>query len=486
MPALLDVWSASGEIVKPDATKIAEGWLLTEKPPHEYMNWWMNIVVQRINHVLQQGVAEWDATITYPANAFCRRQGLLWRASATNTNSAPPSANWRQISESASTLSTGILPNARLTGTYTGVQAMTVVGAVTAGSFVGPGAGITGLNAANLASGVVPSERLSGVYTHVTSIAASGTIQAGGGFGGSGAGLSNLNASQLAAGSVPNARLAGSYTNVQVITTSGNVNVGGQLNVAGSAVINGTLTVAGNSETGSGSFQGNGSQLTNLNATQLTQGTVPSARISGVYTGFSRIDVTGPVRALGAGGNMLAEGNLVVDGTAAIGGGVSAGNARFSGDGSLLIVGPSVAELGNVGVTTYIRPRGVNKTDGQVTLHTNGLLTASAYAGSGAYLTDLPGGQITGTIPAGVLPATGAGTAWIRGRLATIGVGQVGTFACLKYNGAATAPGTIREGNLFYAATDGTIGTAAPGRWMCLGQTFGADTDRTTMWVRVE
>ena len=39
---LLDTWSSDGLKVKPDISKIIEGWQLGEQPPHEYMNWLQN------------------------------------------------------------------------------------------------------------------------------------------------------------------------------------------------------------------------------------------------------------------------------------------------------------------------------------------------------------------------------------------------------------------------------------------------------------
>ncbi|MFC3074917.1 tail fiber domain-containing protein [Shinella pollutisoli] len=77
-------------------------------------------------------------------------------------------------------------------------------------------------NAANLTSGTVPSARLSGSYTGIVGVGAlnAGSISSGFGninigtatFTGNGSGLSSLNASNLTAGTLPNARLAGNYS----------------------------------------------------------------------------------------------------------------------------------------------------------------------------------------------------------------------------------------------------------------------------------
>jgi hypothetical protein len=86
------------------------------------------------------------------------------------------------------------------------------------GTLTANGANLTSLNADNLSSGTVPNARLSGSYTGITGV---GTLTSGGigsGFGninigtstftGNGSGLTDLNASNLASGSVPDARLS--------------------------------------------------------------------------------------------------------------------------------------------------------------------------------------------------------------------------------------------------------------------------------------
>lgn len=90
-----------------------------------------------------------------------------------------------------------------------------------------------------------------------------GTITAGA-FAGSGAALTSLNASQLTSGNVDAARVVGSYPN---ITGVGVLTVGS----IGSGF--------GNINIGAGIFTGNGSGLTNLNATNIVTGTLSSDRL---------------------------------------------------------------------------------------------------------------------------------------------------------------------------------------------------------------
>ena len=87
-----------------------------------------------------------------------------------------------------------------------------------------------------------------------------------------------------------------------------------------------TLNVTGNII--SGNISGGGSALTNLNATQLTSGTVPSARLTGPYTGVNAVgtlnglSVTGAIVATGniTGGNLLSVDRVTTTGN------ITAGN----------------------------------------------------------------------------------------------------------------------------------------------------------------
>lgn len=94
---LLDTWASDGLIVEPLLAKKEAGWLLGEQPPHEYMNWLQNTFGQKLNHILQNGVPEWNATTAYRVNDFAKNDGVIFRAINSNTNSEPPSGNWVAI-----------------------------------------------------------------------------------------------------------------------------------------------------------------------------------------------------------------------------------------------------------------------------------------------------------------------------------------------------------------------------------------------------
>jgi hypothetical protein len=78
------------------------------------------------------------------------------------------------------------------------------------GTITGDGSGLTNLNASQLSSGTVPNNRLSGTYSSpiiLSNVTATGVIS------GDGTGLTNLDADHLSAGTIPNGRLAGTYSN---------------------------------------------------------------------------------------------------------------------------------------------------------------------------------------------------------------------------------------------------------------------------------
>jgi len=140
--------------------------------------------------------------------------------------------------------------------------ALTISGAnlsvTSPGVITGDGSGLTTLNATNLSSGTVPSARISGSYTGITGTGAlnAGSITSGFGninigtstFTGNGSGLSSLAAANLT-GTVASARISGSYTG---ITGTGALNAGsitsgfGAINNGTSgATMAGTVTIGG-------------------------------------------------------------------------------------------------------------------------------------------------------------------------------------------------------------------------------------------------
>ena len=226
-------------------------------------------------------------------------------------------------------------------GTSVVTSSLTTVGALDAGSitanfgdinigtstFSGNGSGLTTLSASALSSGSIPDARVpaSAVTQHQASITGTGALGTGSitsGFGdinigtstftGNGSGLTTLDADELTTGTVAGARLGGaqSMAGVKTFTDTTAANS----TTSGAVIIGGGLGVAG--DVHATNFYGNGSNLTNLDAGDISTGTLASARINGSYTGLTG---TG---TLDAGAITTTFGNINI------------GSSIFTGDGS--------------------------------------------------------------------------------------------------------------------------------------------------------
>lgn len=454
MPELIPVWAASGALAVPDATKIAQGWFLAEKPPHEWMNWWMNLLTQRVNHVLQNGVAGWDSSVLYPVGAFTRQSGLLYRAIAENINKAPSSSpdDWLQISQNASSLTAGALPNARLTGNYNQVTNFTISGKLIANEFAGNGNGLTNLNASQLGSGNVPNARLTNSYTNIINLTASGTVKAGG-FSGPGTGITTLDASNLTAGTVPNARMDGNYS-FNALTLSGLLTAD-RATLANWLSVGSNITAVGNVT--ANNFVGSGSGLTGLNASQLSTGIVPNSRMSGGYS-FDSLSLSATLSVVGAATFGSINDTPIGLATPRAGKFVSVETVNNA------VVGGNITVTGNIS--------GAN---------ISGNLNADQLS--------------SGTVDAARLPETTAANGWVGTRYSMIGPYALGIVAFATDTVARTTsygqtrPGadlrpSNSEDNL--ELPEGNLGAGTT--WRCLGYSrlgTGDLDSRTTLWQRV-
>lgn len=147
------------------------------------------------------------------ANADLAGSIALSKLSITGTGSASNflrgDGSWQTVPSGADNLgnhtaTANVMPNANNTldwgGTATRWKDGWFAGTVTAGTFSGSGASLTALNASNLASGTIPDARLTGNYSGLSTVTATAFV-------GSGASLTSLNASNLASGTVPAARM---------------------------------------------------------------------------------------------------------------------------------------------------------------------------------------------------------------------------------------------------------------------------------------
>jgi hypothetical protein len=307
----------------------------------------------------------------------------------TSTGFFGPGTNLTNLNASA--LDTGTVPSARLTGTYSGITSLGVLtqlrvtGFVTSTGFFGPGTNLTNLNASNLDTGTVPSARLTGNYSGITAVGVLTQLQVTGfvtstGFFGPGTNLTNLNASNLDTGTVPSARLAGTYSGITA------VGVLTQLQVTG------FITSVG--------FFGPGTNLTNLNASNLDTGTVPSARLTGTYSGITSLGLLTQLRVTG-----------FVTSTGFFGPGTNLTNLNASALDTGTV--PSARLTGNYSGITAV---------GVLTqLQVTGFVTSTGFFGPGTNLTNLNASTLdTGTVPSARLTGTYSG------------ITSVGTLSNLK------------------------------------------------------
>lgn len=519
MPAILPAWAATGNIVPPDPSKISVGWLLGEKPPHEYMNWWQNLATQRVNHILTRGIPEWDSSISYATGALAKgASGLVYRAlvSSTNQNPASSPGAWVQVTENASSLSSGVVPNARLTGEYTGFTNIAASGTITAGQFVGNGTGLSGLNASALGSGIVPNARIEGAYTGFTNITASGAVTAAT-FAGNGAALTSLNASQLATGTVADARLPstmsgkaftsgisfgstavasitdlskhlalyGDNYGINVTSSRLNLNAGGgqvQFVIGGSGV----------AQVSSAGFIGPAAGLTGLNASALASGTVPNARISGSYNNFTTIGVSGRVTAgdifTTSGGVGIASGSggifYLNDVDGYFRGPSSSGRPIYT------YKGDEDTGWGRSGNNTLSAWAGGTE---QLRITSNvTLMNGGTFQGSGSGLTSLNASQLaSGTVPTARLPADGAAHSWVGARYSDMAHNGIGMIAyATDMVRRATGYGSARPASDLRLANGESAGggpTLAGTSWRCLfySQDDSDGDRRTGPWQRI-
>lgn len=185
----------------------------------------------------------------------------------------------------------------------------------------------------------------------------------------------------------------------------------------------GTLSWAG-AVTGS-SFAGVGTSLTALNATNLTNGTVPSARMAGAYVGITGVGVlTGLVLS----GGINAAATIATTGNITSGGGVAVGGALTG------------ATTGNF----------------------SGVVTAQSFTGNGPLITNLAAANLTGTVPNGVMTGAYTGITGL-GTLANLTVTNPIGGSITGNAATATALATARtiNGTSFNGTANITVAAAA-------------------------
>jgi len=188
----------------------------------------------------------------------------------------------------ASNITSGTISNARTTGN-TSNSASTIVlrdangafesGNITASNFIGAGTTITSINASNISSGTIANARTTAASANGASTIvsrdsggdfAANTVSAS--FSGNGVAITAINASNISTGTINNARTTASSSNGASTIVLRDVNGSFDANV-----VNAT------------NLSGGGTSITSMNASNLSAGTVASARISGSYTGITGV-----------------------------------------------------------------------------------------------------------------------------------------------------------------------------------------------------
>jgi hypothetical protein len=198
---------------------------------------------------------------------------------ATTGNFTNITANASGLTDiNASNITSGTISNARTTAN-TSNSASTIVlrdasgnfgsNVVSASSFSGDGTAITAINASNISSGTVANARTSAASANgastIVSRDSSGSFSAGditaNSISGNGVSLTGINASNIASGTIANAR-----------TTAATANGASTIVLRGSSgeFSAGTIT---------GTFSGNGSAVSDINASNISSGTVATARL---------------------------------------------------------------------------------------------------------------------------------------------------------------------------------------------------------------
>jgi len=95
---LIDSWAENGGVATPDAGKIDVGWLSGERPAFQYMNYLQNLYGNKLNHLLKNGIALYNATTSYDTGNLVNRNGVIYVSVADdNLNNQPPHANWATL-----------------------------------------------------------------------------------------------------------------------------------------------------------------------------------------------------------------------------------------------------------------------------------------------------------------------------------------------------------------------------------------------------
>ncbi|MBL9001296.1 MAG: hypothetical protein JNK25_09190 [Phycisphaerae bacterium] len=339
-----------------------------------------------------------DSRLSSNVSLLSAEQTITGAKTFTNASNAFTGSGAGLTGLNASGITTGTLSDSRLSSnvallstaqTFTGAKTFTNA----SNAFTGSGAGLTGLNASGITTGTLSDSRLS---SNVALLSAAQTFtgaktftNASNAFTGSGAGLTGLNASGITTGTLSDSRLSSNVALLSAAQTFAGFNV----------FANPSNQFVGSAFVG-GSFSGNGSGLTALNASNLASGTVPDARLA---SNLARRDAavnsfSGTVYVHGDDGNSFA--SLLVERD-------TAGNATLPplrvrvNNATKLVVDTNGGTVLGVNNTTAPPPNGLRVAGGSVLIGEVSIGSSSPQAVPANGLRVAGGATIIGTLSKG-------------------------------------------------------------------------------------
>ena len=187
---------------------------------------------------------ELDQATTNTANKIVQRDGSGNFSAGTITATGFSGSGASLTSLNASNLGSGTVPDARISGSYTGMTNLTGTGTVDFSKFYGNGADTAALPSFSWTTD--PNTGMWSAGTDAIGFTTNGTNRItinSSGISGAGSGLTSLNASNLASGTVPVARIpALGYLPI------GGGTLTGPLTVTGNFTVNGTITTVNTEE----------------------------------------------------------------------------------------------------------------------------------------------------------------------------------------------------------------------------------------------
>jgi hypothetical protein len=396
----------------------------------------------------------------------------------------------------AGTVYTNAQPNITSVGTLT---SLTATGNITGNYFIGNGALLTGISTSGVNANALIGDVLSSnvlysslkVVDDLLYLDVIGNVTTTGQFVGSGAGLTNL----------PGANIVGSVANATYANIAGTAYLVAGANVSGTvanatyAVTAGTATTANTANTATFANTANAVAGANVsgtvaNATYAVSAgsatTANTATTAGIVITAAQPNITsvGTLTSVVVSGNATA-GNILTSGKISAVGNI-AGN-YFVGNGALLtgVYATNVnanALIGDV-LSSNVLYSSLKIVDDLIYLSVVGNVTTDdRFIGSGAGLTNLPGGNVTGTVANATYAVTaGSATTATYANIANTvaGANVTGTVANATYAvtaGSATTAGTVTTAAQPNITSVGTLtsvaatGNATGGNLLTTGQ----------------